>query len=65
MEKLKVMSQAAEPGVFDWYVKESRFGVDVDLFVGYGQIVQLACLRSGIWPGGMADTFGRIVSYRE
>lgn len=44
MEKLKVMSQAAEPGVFDWYVKESRFGVDVDLFVDYGQIVQLAWL---------------------
>lgn len=55
-----VMFEAADPAVFNWYVRE--FGVDVNLFVDHSQIVQLTCLRSGIW--GMADTFGKIVSYR-
>lgn len=57
----KVMFEAADPPVFNWYVRE--FGVDVNLFVDHSQIVQLTCLRSGI--GGVADTFGKIVSYRE
>ncbi|KAK5461363.1 hypothetical protein LTS15_003426 [Exophiala xenobiotica] len=57
----KVMFEAADPPVFNWYVRE--FGIDVNLFVDHSQIVQLTCLRSGIW--GMADTFGKIVSYRE
>jgi len=56
----KVMFEAADPSVFNWYVRE--FGIDVNLFVDHSQIVQLTCLRSGIW--GMADTFGKIVSYR-
>lgn len=56
----KVMFEAAEPKVFNWYVRE--FGVDVNLFVDHSQVVQLACLRSGIW--GMADTFGKVVSFR-
>ncbi|KAJ9493948.1 hypothetical protein H2202_010615 [Exophiala xenobiotica] len=55
------MFEAADPPVFNWYVRE--FGIDVNLFVDHSQIVQLTCLRSGIW--GMADTFGKIVSYRE
>ncbi|KIW51146.1 hypothetical protein PV05_09895 [Exophiala xenobiotica] len=57
----KVMFEAADPPVFNWYVRE--FGIDVNLFVDHSQIVQLTCLRSGIW--GMADTFGKIVSYRK
>lgn len=56
----KVMFEAAEPAVFNWYVRE--FGIDVNLFVDHSQIVQLTCLRCGIW--GMADTFGKIASYR-
>ena len=55
-----VMFEAADPAVFNWYIRE--FGVDVNLFVDHSQIVQLSCLRSGIW--GMADTFGKVVSYR-
>lgn len=55
-----VMFEAADPPVFNWYIRE--FGVDVNLFVDHSQIVQLSCLRSGIW--GMADTFGKVVSYR-
>lgn len=58
MEKL--MFEAADPRVFNWYIRE--FGIDVNLFVDHSQIVQLSCLRCGIW--GMADTFGKIVSYR-
>lgn len=63
MKKLprdKVMFEAADPKVFNWYVRE--FGVDVNLFVDHSHIVQLSCLHHGIW--GMADTFGKIVSFR-
>ncbi|KAL2162506.1 hypothetical protein VTH06DRAFT_7420 [Thermothelomyces fergusii] len=56
----KVMFEAADPRVFNWYVRE--FGADVNLFVDHSQIVQLSCLREGIW--GMADTFGKVVTYR-
>ena len=56
----KVMFEAADPPVFSWYVK--NYGPDINLFVDHSQIVQLECLRSGIW--GTADTWGRIVSYK-
>ncbi|KAK4109195.1 hypothetical protein N656DRAFT_792126 [Canariomyces notabilis] len=56
----KVMFEAADPKVFNWYIRE--FGVDVNLFVDHSQIVQLSCLREGIW--GMSDTFGKVVSFR-
>jgi phosphosulfolactate synthase (CoM biosynthesis protein A) len=56
-----VMIEAAEPKVFNWYATE--FGVGVNLFVDHSQVVQLACSRSGIW--GMADTFGKVVSFRD
>ena len=55
-----VMFEAADPAVFNWYVRE--FGIDVNLFVDHSQIVQLTCLRSGIW--GTADTWGKIVTFR-
>ncbi|KAI0106733.1 hypothetical protein F4814DRAFT_451945 [Daldinia grandis] len=55
-----VMFEAADPSVFNWYVRE--FGVDVNLFVAHSQIVQLAGLRAGIW--GKSDTFGKITTYR-
>jgi phosphosulfolactate synthase (CoM biosynthesis protein A) len=54
MERL--MFEAAEPVVFEWYVK--NFGPDVNLFVDHSQIVQLECLRSGIW--GTRSTWGRV-----
>jgi phosphosulfolactate synthase (CoM biosynthesis protein A) len=56
-----VMFEAAEPDVFSWYVK--NYGIDVNLFVDHSQIVQLECLRAGIW--GTNDTWGRILAYRE
>lgn len=57
----KVMFEAADPEVFGWYVK--NFGPDVNLFVDHSQVVQLECLRSGIW--GTKSTWGRIVTYKE
>ena len=57
----KVMFEAADPEVFSWYIK--NFGPDVNLFVDHSQVVQLECLRSGIW--GTKSTWGRIVTYRN
>ena len=56
----RVMFEAAETKVFNWYIRE--FGADVNLFVDHSQIVQVSCLREGIW--GMADTFGKITTFR-
>lgn len=55
-----VMFEAADPEVFGWYVK--NFGPDVNLFVDHSQIVQLECLRAGIW--GEKSLWGRVVTYR-
>ncbi|HET8606320.1 MAG TPA: phosphosulfolactate synthase [Gaiellaceae bacterium] len=56
-----VMFEAADPDVFTWYVK--NYGIDVNLFVDHSQIVQLECLRAGLW--GTHDTWGRMLSYRR
>jgi phosphosulfolactate synthase (CoM biosynthesis protein A) len=57
----KVMFEAAEPDVFAWYIK--NYGPDVNVFVDHSQIVQLECLRSGIW--GTKSLWGRIQTFRE
>ncbi|HEY7243416.1 MAG TPA: phosphosulfolactate synthase [Xanthobacteraceae bacterium] len=54
----KAMFEAADPAVFEWYIKS--YGNDVNLFVDHSQIVQLEALRSGIW--GTKSTWGRIQS---
>ncbi len=56
-----VMFEAAEPEVFAWYVK--NYGPEVNLFVDHSQIVQLECLRSGIW--GTKSLWGRVLTYRR
>ena len=56
----KVMFEAADPEVFAWYIKS--YGPEVNLFVDHSQIVQLECLRSGIW--GTASLWGRVHTYR-
>ncbi|SRR5579875_3472972 len=56
----KVMFEAADPEVFAWYIK--NYGPEVNLFVDHSQIVQLECLRSGIW--GTKSLWGRIVTYK-
>jgi phosphosulfolactate synthase (CoM biosynthesis protein A) len=55
-----VMFEAADPSVFTWYVK--NYGPEVNLFVDHSQIVQLECLRSGIW--GTNDVWGRVLTYK-
>jgi phosphosulfolactate synthase (CoM biosynthesis protein A) len=57
----KLMFEAADPDVFAWYIK--NYGVDVNLFVDHSQIVQLECLRAGIW--GTKSLWGRVVTYKE
>jgi phosphosulfolactate synthase (CoM biosynthesis protein A) len=54
-----LMFEAADPAVFTWYIK--NYGPYVNLFVDHSQIVQLECVRSGIW--GTKSTWGRIVTY--
>ncbi|SHK08549.1 phosphosulfolactate synthase [Rhodothermus profundi] len=55
----KLMFEAADPRVFAWYIK--NYGPDVNLFIDHSQIVQLECLRSGIW--GTQDLFGRVHTF--
>jgi phosphosulfolactate synthase (CoM biosynthesis protein A) len=54
------MFEAADPEVFSWYVKS--YGPEVNLFVDHSQIVQLECLRSGLW--GAKSLWGRVRTYK-
>jgi phosphosulfolactate synthase (CoM biosynthesis protein A) len=56
----KLMFEAADPEVFAWYVK--NYGPEVNLFIDHSQIVQLECLRAGIW--GNKSLWGRVGSYK-
>jgi phosphosulfolactate synthase (CoM biosynthesis protein A) len=56
----RVMFEAADPDVFGWYIQ--NYGPDVNLFVDHSQVVQLECLRAGIW--GTHSLWGRVVTYK-
>lgn len=56
----KVMFEAADPDVFAWYIK--NYGPEVNLFVDHSQIVQLECLRAGLW--GTKSLWGRVLTYK-
>jgi phosphosulfolactate synthase (CoM biosynthesis protein A) len=56
----KIMFEAADPEVFAWYIK--NYVPEVNLFVDHSQIVQLECLRSGIW--GTKSLWGRVLAYK-
>jgi phosphosulfolactate synthase (CoM biosynthesis protein A) len=56
----KVMFEAADPEAFGWYVK--NYGPEVNLFVDHSQIVQLECLRAGVW--GTKALWGRVLTYK-
>lgn len=56
-----VMFEAADPQVFEWYIK--NYGAEVNLFVDHSQIVHLESMRSGIW--GTKSLWGRIVTYKD
>jgi phosphosulfolactate synthase (CoM biosynthesis protein A) len=55
-----LMFEAADPEVFTWYVK--TYGPEVNHFVDHSQLVQLECLRSGLW--GTKDVWGRILTWK-
>ncbi len=57
----RVMFEAADPAVFAWYIK--NYGPEVNLFVDHSQIVQLECLREGIW--GTTSLWGRVLTYKD
>ncbi|EIM83466.1 2R-phospho-3-sulfolactate synthase [Stereum hirsutum FP-91666 SS1] len=57
----KIMFEAADPEVFAYHIQNQ--GAHANLFVDHSQIVQLACLRRGIW--GTGSTFGRIVTFGD
>lgn len=52
--------EAPGPEMFEWYIK--NFGPEINLFVDNSQIVELECMRSGLW--GKATTWGRTVSWK-
>lgn len=56
-----VMFEAADPEVFAWYI--TNYGPEVNVFVDHSQIVQLECLRAGIW--GTKSLWGRVVTYKK
>lgn len=57
----RMMFEAADPAVFEWYIK--NYGPDVNLFVDHSQVLHLESLRSGVW--GSSSLFGRVVTYRD
>lgn len=57
----KVMFEAADPQVFAWYIK--NYGPEANLFVDHSQIVELECIRSGIW--GTKSLWGRVLTYKN
>ena len=55
----KIMFEAADPAAFAYHVQTQ--GARANLFVDHAQVVQLACLRRGIW--GTGSTFARVVTF--
>lgn len=53
-----VMFEAADPLVFEWYLK--NYGNEVNLFVDHSQILQLEGMRQNIW--GNKGSWGRIIN---
>jgi len=57
----KVMFEAADEAVFEWYIR--NFGPNVNLYIDHSQVIRLEYLREGLW--GKRLSWGRIVSYRK
>ena len=51
-----LMFEAADPPVFEWYIR--NYGHTINLFVDHSQVIQLECLRQGIW--GTDQSWGRV-----
>ncbi len=54
------MFEAADPLVYEWYVK--NYGPEVNVFIDHSQIVHLESIRSGSW--GTKSLWGRVVTYK-
>lgn len=54
----KVMFEAADPLVYEWYLK--NYSSDVNLFIDHSQIVHIESMRSGTW--GTKSLWGRVVT---
>lgn len=57
----KILFEAAEPKVFEWYIK--NFGAEVNLFIDHSQALMLEAVRSGIW--GSSSIWNRIHTYKN
>jgi phosphosulfolactate synthase (CoM biosynthesis protein A) len=56
----RLMFEAADPRVFEWYIK--HYGAEVNLFVDHSQVLLLESVRSGIW--GSHSLFNRVFTYK-
>ncbi|PFH53312.1 hypothetical protein AMATHDRAFT_137767 [Amanita thiersii Skay4041] len=59
LPKQNIMFEAADPKVFTHHIQNQ--GPTANLFIDHSQVVQLACLRKGIW--GTGDMFGKVVTF--
>jgi phosphosulfolactate synthase (CoM biosynthesis protein A) len=56
----RLLFEAADPRVFEWYVK--HYGAEVNLFVDHSQVLLLESVRSGVW--GSHSLFNRVFTYK-
>jgi len=56
----KIIFEAAEPKVFEWYIK--NFGPEVNVFIDHSQALLLEAVRSGVW--GSNSLFNRVFTYK-
>ena len=56
----RLMFEAADPRVFEWYVK--HYGADVNLFVDHSQVLMLESVRSGLWASH--SLWNRVATYK-
>lgn len=56
----RIIFEAAEPKVFEWYIK--NFGPEVNVFIDHSQALLLEAVRSGVW--GSNSLFNRVFTYK-
>lgn len=56
----RILFEAADPAVFEWYVK--HFGPEVNVFVDHSQALLLEAVRSGVW--GSSSVWNRVYTYK-
>ena len=56
----RLMFEAADPRVFEWYIK--HYGAEVNLVIDHSQVLLLESVRSGLW--GSHSLWNRVVTYK-